>query len=129
METWRRYLKEGPDGIDEELPGEPSFDNPNAVSDEDLEDYGYDPTGDYSSPIPPEGRIEHDEDYDSGDDSMYDDSDSYESGSETVWDTDELDLPERDVDLSLDDSIYDGLNADVDIEPSYDDSDEFDDEY
>lgn len=62
METWRRFIKEGPDGIDEELPGEPPFEDQEPLEgDEDLESGPFDrevqgggPNGEY---IPDEGII------------------------------------------------------------------------
>lgn len=54
METWRRFLKEGPDGIDEELPGEPPFEDQEPLGgDEDLEGYNDDP---YDPEYNPKGK-------------------------------------------------------------------------
>lgn len=48
MEAWRRFIKEGPDGIDEELPGEPDFDSDVPLEgDDDLENRFADQESEY----------------------------------------------------------------------------------
>ena len=54
METWRRFLKEGPDGTDKPLPGEPPFESEEPLEgDPDLEGYNDDP---YDPEYNPKGR-------------------------------------------------------------------------
>ena len=62
METWRRFLKEGPDGIDEPLPDEAEFESDMPPVDADLSDDPFDrevqgggPDGEY---MPDEGIID-----------------------------------------------------------------------
>lgn len=62
METWRRFLKEGPDGIDKPLPDEAEFESDDPPEDADLSGNPFDrevqgggPGGEY---IPDEGIID-----------------------------------------------------------------------
>lgn len=88
METWRRFLKEGPDGTDKPLPGEPPFESEEPLEgDPDLEGYNDDP---YDPEYNPKGRdpdfghdpdehdwSEHESPYYDEDDESYDPSQAY----------------------------------------------------
>lgn len=118
METWRRFLVEGPDGIDEELPGEPPFENEEPLSgDKDLEDRFADHESEYypediqsRDPSQAYGKDEYSDlppDYEHS----YNDDDDYFDGQGTSIN----DFEEDDDDSSeyvTDEDTFGGMNSD-----------------